>query len=187
MRGFSRRSWYKKQRGKKVLDMGNPSARGRTGVIVRVGGASLRRCRPLFSKDYIVYLQSCWILCRLVMLGIPTSKGHGTNFSSSSSSTRRVRQAYVLVSLLGEDNSVVLLLEPLHGIFLCDLVTSSHLVLAPLSPCYSLSWPLENEVEIHTFDGKKTKRRVRESVCLLDAKFCVCVGVSCRPAGERCL
>jgi len=156
-----------------------------------LGGASFRRRRPLFSKDYIVYLQSCWILCRLVVPGMPTSKGRGTNFSSSSSSTRRVRQAYVLVSLLGEDNSVVLLLEPLHGIFLCDLVTSSHLVLAPLPPCYSLSWPLENEVEIHTFwtekKKKKKKKRVRcQLACSMQRFACSWVSLADRWQKDAC-
>ena len=52
--------------------------------------------------------------------------------------------------LLGQDDTIILLLEPLHGVFLRHLVASTNLTLSSLSSSDSLSWPLKNYVEIHT-------------------------------------
>ena len=65
---------------------------------------------------------------------------------------------YLALNSLGEDNSIILVLEPLLGIFLSNLVASSYFTLAPLSSCYSLSWSLKNYVEIHTWKVKTNKK-----------------------------
>ena len=53
--------------------------------------------------------------------------------------------------LFGEDDAVVLLLKPLLGIRLGDLVARAHLALALLPPRDSLARPLKDDEEIHAW------------------------------------
>lgn len=52
--------------------------------------------------------------------------------------------------LLVKDDAVVLLLEPLDSVLLGDLVAGSYFALASLPPSHPLSWPLQNNVEVHS-------------------------------------
>merc|ERR1719336_489159 len=53
----------------------------------------------------------------------------------------------------GQDDTVVLLLEPLHGLLLLDLVVDANLAALVLLVRHTEAWPSHHDVEVHAVDA----------------------------------
>lgn len=72
--------------------------------------------------------------------------------------------------MLLDENSVVILLEPFHSVFLVELMRVSDFSFFDLLVHDSLSWSFENDVEVHSVDSSAWVVSKSEIDVLLDTK-----------------